>query len=148
MNTVWYAHVGWIVAAGLLGFVITLIFSALLRLSGDIFLIPYIGFTLLFLFAYIRWSGLSIQTLILDNWVWGVIGAGILGIVTIRNVLSQPSSPHSQGFKLAFDLLWSGFLYGLTDGLLLSVFPVIAVWQAFSQSDWTANCPEKSLCGY
>jgi hypothetical protein len=127
------------------GFVITLIFSALLRLPRDIFLVPYIGFTLLFLYAYIRWSGLSIQTLILDNWVWGVIGAVILGVVTIRNVLSQPSSPRSKGFTLAFDLLWSGFLYGLTDGLLLSVFPVIAVWQAFSQSDWTANWPGKIL---
>jgi hypothetical protein len=69
----------------------------------------------------------------------------ILGVVTIRNVLSQPSSPRSKGFTLAFDLLWSGFLYGLIDGLLLSVFPVIAVWQAFSQSDWTANWPGKIL---
>ena len=145
MNTVWYAHIGWIVAAGVLGFVITLIFSALLRLPRDIFLVPYIGFTLLFLFAYIRWSGLSVQNLILENWVWGVIGAGILGIITIRNVLSQPASPRPQGFKLAFDLLWSGFLYGLTDGLLLSVFPVIAIWQAFSQSDWAANWPGKIL---
>jgi hypothetical protein len=51
MNTLWYAHLEWIVAAGLLGFVITLIFSALLRLPRDIFLVPYIGFTLLFLYA-------------------------------------------------------------------------------------------------
>jgi hypothetical protein len=145
MNTVWYTHLGWIAAAGTLGFGISLIFSALLRLRRDIFLVPYIGFTLLFLFAYIRWSGLSVRDLILHNWVWGIVGAVILGIVTIRNVLSQPASPRSKGFNLAFDLLWSGFLYGLTDGLLLSVFPVIAIWQAFSQSDWTASWPGRIL---
>src|ERR1041385_3192184 len=117
MNTVWYAHLGWIIAAGLLGFVISFAFSALLRLPRDIFLIPYIGFTLLFLYAYTRWSGLSIQDLILHNWIWGIMGAMILGIITIRNVLSQPTSPRSKGLNLAFDLLWSGFLYGLTDGL-------------------------------
>lgn len=137
MNTVWYAHLGWIVAAGLLGFAITLIFSAVLRLPRDIFLIPYIAFTLLFLFAYLRWSGFSIRDLILHNWIWGVLGAIILGIVTIRNVLSQPASPRSKGLNLIFDLLWSGFLYGLTDGLLLSVLPVLATWQAFTLLKWT-----------
>src|SRR6185295_14720994 len=145
MNTLWYALLGWIVAAGLLGFAITLVFSALLRLPRDIFLVPYIGFTLLLLYAYIRWSGLSIQDLILHNWVWGVVGAVILGIVTIRNVLSQPASPRSQGFHLAFDLLWSGFLYGLTDGLLLSVFPVVATWQAFTLLGWTTTGPGRIL---
>ena len=145
MNTVWYAHLGWIIAAGLLGFVISFAFSALLRLPRDIFLVPYIGFTLLFLYAYTRWSGLSIQDLILHNWIWGIMGAMILGIITIRNVLSQPTSPRSKGLNLAFDLLWSGFLYGLTDGLLLSVFPVIATWQAFTLLDWTANGPGRIL---
>ena len=139
MNIVWYAHLEWIIAAGLLGFVISFVFSALLRLPRDLFLVPYIGSTLLFLYAYTRWSGLSIRDLILHNWIWGIIGAIILAIITIRNVLSQPTSPRSHGFTLAFDLLWSGFLYGLTDGLLLSVFPVIVIWQAFSQFDWTAN---------
>jgi hypothetical protein len=147
MDTLWSAHLGWIVAAGFLGFAISLVFSALLRLPRDIFLVPYIGFTLLFLFAYARWSGLSIQDLILHNWVWGVIGAVILGIVTIRNVLSQPASPRSKGFRLAFDLLWSGFLYGLTDALLLSVLPVVATWQAFTLLNWTASWSGKIVVG-
>jgi hypothetical protein len=104
MNEIWYAHLGWIAAACLISFAISGIFSGLLRWRRDIFLVPYIGLTLLFLYTYVRWSGLSIQSLILHNWVWGVIGAFVLGIITIRNVLSQPASPHSQGFTLAFDL--------------------------------------------
>ena len=145
MNEIWYAHLGWIVAACLLSFAISGIFSGLLRWRRDIFLVPYIGLTLLFLYTYIRWSGLSIQSLILHNWVWGVIGALVLGIITIRNVLSQPASPHSRGFTLAFDLFWSGFMYGLTDGLLLSVFPVMATWQAGTLLGWTSNAPGRVL---
>jgi len=143
MNSVWYAHLGWIVAAGFLGFAITLIFSAWLRLPRNIFLLPYIGLTFLFLFGYIRWSGLSIQNLILHNWVWGVIGAIILGILTIRNVLSQPASPRAKGFNLIFEILWPGFMYGLTDGLLLSVLPVLAIWQAFTELGWTVTSAGK-----
>jgi len=147
MNNIWYTYLGWIAAAGLLGFAISAVFSATLRLPRNIYLIPYIGFTFLFLYTYARWSELSIVDLIRHNWVWGVIGAGILSVVTIKNVLSQPASPRSKGFRLAFDLLWSGFLYGLTDALLLSVLPVLATWQAFSPLSWTASWPGKILVG-
>jgi hypothetical protein len=145
MNEIWYAHLGWIAAACLISFAISGIFSGLLRWRRDIFLAPYIGLTLLFLYAYLQWSGLSVVTLLRHNWVWGVVGAGILSIITIKNVLSQPASPRSKGFRLAFDLLWSGFLYGLTDALLLSVLPVLATWQAFTLLGWTINAPGRIL---
>ena len=143
MNMHWYAHVGWVIGAGLLGFAITFIFSARLHLPRNAFLVPYIGITSLFLYIYARWSELSIPDLIRHNWVWGMVGAVILGIFTIKNVLSQPSSPRSQGWQLAFEILWPGFLYGLTDGLFLSVFPVLATWQAFSAWDGIATLPGK-----
>jgi len=145
MNTAWYAHLEWIAAACVIGFAISAIFSGWLHLRRDLFLIPYIGFTLLFLSAYLRWSGLSLPELILHNWVWGVVGAVILAIITIRNVLSQPASPRAKGFSLVVDLLWSGFLYGLIDALLLSVLPVVAAWQAFSLLGWTSSGPGRLL---
>lgn len=145
MNQTWYAYLVWIAAAGLLGFAISVVFAGVLRLPRKVFLIPYIGFIGLFLYAYVRWSGLSIGEMLGHNWVWGLVGALILGIMTIRNVLSQPASPRAKGLNLAFDLLWSGFLYGLTDGLLLSVLPVLATWQAFTLLGWTANGPGRLL---
>jgi hypothetical protein len=48
---------------------------------------------------------------------------------------------------LGFDLLWSGLVYGLTDALLLSVFPVLATWQAFTLLDWTGTWPGKIMVG-
>jgi hypothetical protein len=145
MNTVWYLYLGWIVAGSLLGFATSVIFAGILRLPRRIFLIPYIGIMSLFFYAYARWSELSIADMLKHNWVWGVIGAVILGVITIRNVLSQPASPHSQGFTLAFDLLWSGFLYGLVDALLLSVLPVLATWEAFDLLGWTDSAPGRVL---
>lgn len=147
MNKVWYAYLGWIFAAGLFGFVISAIFAGLLCLPRSIYLIPYIGLASLFLYAYVRWSGLSIGNLIRHNWVWGLIGAVLLAAFTIKNVLSQPASPRPEGFSLAFDILWSGVMYGLVDALLLSVLPVLATWQAFTLLNWTANWPGKILVG-
>jgi hypothetical protein len=147
MSKVWYVYLGWAVAAGLLGFVLSTIFAGMLRLPRNLYLIPYIGISGLFFYAYIRWSGVSVLELIRHNWVWGLVGATLLALFTIKNVLSQPTSPRTEGFTLIFDLLWSGVAYGLTDALLLTVLPVLATWQAFTQLNWTANLPGRILVG-
>jgi len=147
MNKIWYAYLAWIAVAGLLGFAISVIFARLLRLPRSIYLIPYIGFSGLFFYAYVRWSTLSIENLIRHHWIWGLIGAVLLAIWTVRNILSQPVSPRSEGLPLVFDILWSGVIYGLTDALLLSVLPVLATWQAFVLLNWTSNWPGKILVG-
>jgi hypothetical protein len=147
MNKAWYVYLGWIVAAGLLGLAISVIFAGLLRLPRNIYLIPYIGLAGLFLYAYVRWSGISIGNLVRHNWIWGIIGAVLLAAFTIKNVLSQPASPRPEGFSLVFEILWSGVAYGLVDALLLSVLPVLATWQAFTLLNLTANWPGKFLVG-
>jgi hypothetical protein len=76
-----------------------------------------------------------------------VIGAVILSVWTVRNILSQPASPRAGGVSLVFDILWSGAVYGLVDALLLSVLPVLATWQAFAALGWTTAWPGKILAG-
>lgn len=147
MNRVWYVYLGWVAAAGLLSFAISLIFAGVLRLPRSIYLIPYIGLSGLFLYAYVRWSGLSIGDLIRHNWYWGAIGAVLLSAFTVKNVLSQPASPGSGGFALILDLLWSGAAYGLVDALMLSVLPILATWQAFTLLNWTSTWSGKILVG-
>jgi hypothetical protein len=147
MNKVWYVYLGWVVAAGFLGFALSTIFAGVLRLPRNLYLIPYIGMSGLFFYAYIRWSETSISEIIRHNWVWGLVGAVLLTLFTVKNVLSQPSTPRSEGFPLVFDLLWSGIAYGSMDSLLLTVLPVLATWQAFTQLNWTTNLPGKFLVG-
>lgn len=147
MTKVWYVYLGWIVAAALLGFAISAVFAGRLHLPRNMYLIPYVLFTSLLLYAYVRWSGLVVGDLIRRNWIWGLVGAVLFAAFTVKNVLSQPISPRSEGFALVFDILWSGVVYGLMDALLLSVLPVLAIWQAFSLLNWTASWPGKILVG-
>ena len=147
MNKVWYFYLGWIAAAGVLGFAISAFFAGVLRLPRSVYLIPYVGLAGLSLYAYARWSGLSIENLLQHNWQWGLIGGLLFAVFTVKNVLSQPVSPTSEGFSLVFDLLWSGVTYGLMDALLLSVLPVLATWQAFTLLNWTESWPGKILVG-
>src|SRR5512144_3449046 len=93
-------NLGWIAAAALLGFAIAAIFAGLLHLPRSIYLVPYVGLVSIFIYAYVRWSGLSITNLIRHNWVWGVIVAVPLGMFTVSNILSQPASPRVEGLSL------------------------------------------------
>jgi hypothetical protein len=62
-------------------------------------------------------------------------------------VRNQPASAHAQGLALALDLLWLGVVYGLVDGLLLSVLPVLATWQALSLLGWIEHWPGRIAAG-
>ena len=124
-----------------------MIFAGVLRLPRIFNPIPYIGISGLFCYAYIHWSGITHNRIKRHNWIWGLIGALLLTLFTVKNVLSQPVSPRSEGFSLVFDLLWSGVAYGSMDALLLTVLPVLATWQAFTVLNWTTNWEGKILIG-
>jgi hypothetical protein len=147
MNTSWLFYLGWIAAAALLGFTISFLFARLLGLQRRVYLVPYMGSVSLFLYAYVRWSGLSVAELMQQNWTWGIAGAGLLAVFLIRNIRSQPASEKAKGISLGFDIFWSGIMYGSTDALLLSVLPVLATWQAFTLLHWTITWPGKILVG-
>lgn len=137
----------WILAAALLGFAITAVFAGTFRLPRSIFLVAYLALAVPFLYGFMRWSSLSIGDLIRHNWIWGLIAAVLIGAFLVRNILSQPTSPHSQGLSLVLDIAWLGIVYGALDALFLSVLPVLATWQAFSAIGWTASLPGKILVG-
>lgn len=147
MSKMFALNIGWIVAAAVLGFAITAVFAGLLRLQRSIFLVIYLALAVPFLYVFLHWSKLSIIELIRHNWVWGLIAAVLVGAFTVRNILSQPTSPHSQGLSLVFDIAWLGIIYGTLDALFLSVVPVLATWQAFSTLGLTNTLPGKVLVG-
>jgi hypothetical protein len=125
------AYLVWTLAASLLGLLITTMFVGILRLQRSAFLAFYVPMVGLFLYFYLRWADLNVRELLRQNWIWGVVIAGVVSIILVRNVLSQPASPRSQGSRLYFELFWFGLVYGAVDGLYLSVFPVLVTWQAF-----------------
>jgi hypothetical protein len=143
----WWAYLLWIPAAALLGFAVSWIFADLLRLPRSLFLVPYVLVAGLVVYTFFRWSGLSLSALLRHHWAWGLAGALVFGAFVVRNVLSQPASPHSAGLRLAIDLLWSGVVYGGMDALLLSVLPVLATWGAFAALGWTGSWPGKIAAG-
>jgi hypothetical protein len=137
MNGVsWYIHLIWVLAAGGVGFGITAVFAGWLRLKRGWVILAYLAIAGGFLTAYFAWSDIDLIEELRQHWLLGLAGAVVIGFIAARNVASQPSAPRSEGVQLAFDLLWSGVVYGALDGVFLSVMPLLATWQAFSGLGW------------
>jgi hypothetical protein len=126
----------WVLAASLLGFGISAVFSSWLKLSRRVFLIPYIVLISAFLFWFFRANEISMVAILAENWIWGVIAGVIVGAFLVNNVRSQPASRQSTGRDLALDIAWLGLAYGTIDAMFLNVMPVLAVWAGFSQVTW------------
>lgn len=146
-NELWL-HLGWVLAAGLLGLVTSAIFSGWLRLPRKLFLVPYFVLAGAFLWGFCYWSQLNPIPLFTQNWGWGLLAGAIVGALLVRNVRSQPASARSTDAGLLFDVLWVGLGYGAVDALFLNVMPVVAVWNGFSAVGWTVAWPGKIATGF
>lgn len=61
----------------------------------------------------------------------GAVAAAVLAVMVVRTAHAT-ARPH--GATLVGAVLWRGVVYGATDGLLLSVFPVLVVFAALAGS--------------
>lgn len=86
--------------------------------------------------AYLAWSGTDPGDFMLHNWRWGLVGAAVSGLVLARAIATQPVLLARHGIRRAVALAWEGVVYGATEGLLLSVLPVLLVWQSGWLAGW------------
>jgi hypothetical protein len=60
----------------------------------------------------------------------------ITGVVLGRAIATQPVTVARRGVGLAGAIGWEGMIYGATEGVLLSVLPVLLVWQSAWLAGW------------
>jgi hypothetical protein len=116
----------WILLAGLIGFLVPAVFSTGLRWPRSLFLVPYVVLVGGFLAMYFRATPVTLRQLI-GHWPYGLIGVTVASFFLVKNIQGQPPSAVPQGGQLTFAIAWFGVMYGMIDGLLLNVMPVLAV---------------------
>lgn len=143
----WVDYGLWIGAAGALGLGVSGVFSGMLEMPRNWYLVPYFALTVPFIAAYARWTGMDIAGALRHNWAWGLGGGALLGGFLVMRMLDEPASPRPEGLALVGDLLWLGLAYGVVDALLLTVLPVSAAWMAFREHGLTRSWAGKLAAG-
>ena len=146
-RTTWWGHLQWVAVMAIVGLAVPVVFVGVFQLPRNIYLVFYFGLMGAFLYGYVRWNALDLKKLFREHWGWGLVGGVLVSFFTVKTVLMQPASPTPQGLELGFDLAWLGLIYGSMDGLVLSVVPVYATWQALTMLGWTKRWPGRLATG-
>jgi hypothetical protein len=135
----WLGAFGWLTVIAAASFLVAWVLTSRLGVRRT----PYIGVLALvtggLTWGYLAWSDTSLASFATNHWGWGLAGAGVAGAILARLSRHQPRGPRPQGWRLAATLAWEGVVYGSTEGLLLSVLPVLVTWQAFAAHGWTSG---------
>lgn len=135
----WWIATLWILGASFLGFLISLIFAGWLRFSRYPFLVLYVLLTGIFLYACFRALGIDVAASLSSNWLLGGLSGLLASVFLVRHVLSQPATRQHAGIMLAFDIGWTGLIYGLMDALLLNVMPVMVMQAGLAEFNWAST---------
>lgn len=133
----WLGALGWLAATAAASFLVAWILTNRLEVRRT----PYIAALALLTggltWGYLAWSDTSPASFATNRWGWGLAGAAVAGAILAGLSRHQPRGPRPQGWLLSATLAWEGVVYGSTEGLLLSVLPVLVTWQAFAAHGWT-----------
>lgn len=125
-------QLAWLGAGLLLAFAVPFLFADTLDLQRDLYYGVYVASVALFFLLWARATNRRLGSMVRCRWraslALGLAAAGILTLVVVR---SADATARPEGIDLIAAVLWRGVVYGATDGLLLSVFPILAVFAAF-----------------
>jgi hypothetical protein len=120
--------VKWILGSAAVGFGSSFLFSDVLGLARTPFVAAHAVVVLSWFGLYLLSERIRFSSQLRRRWLAGLLVGLVFGLILARNVLSQPASARPEGGELAFNLVWSGLVYGLVDALLLTVVPVLACY--------------------
>ena len=148
---VWHGlsvHWAWLGGGFLLAFAVPYVFADVLQINRDLFYGIYALSVVGLFWLWSRTTGYDLVQAVKRRWaaalLLGLAAAGVLAAVVVRteNATARPG-----GLDLVGALAWRGVVYGVTDGMLLSVFPILVVFAAFAGARLNRSLAGKVMVG-
>ena len=141
-------HWAWLAGGFVVAFAVPFLFADLLVLNRDVFYGLYAIVVAGLIGLWSRVTGYDLGAAARRHWLWAVgLGAAVAGLLTLMVVRTEDATTRPEGLELFGAVLWRGVVYGVTDGLLLSVFPILAVFAALAGSRLNRHLGGKVVIG-
>lgn len=121
----------WLLVGLVLAFGVPFVFADLAGLQRDLYYALYVAGVFTFVGLWARKTQQPVRVFLTRRWRWAVALGVVAGALLTFTVLREPSTSHPGGLTFVGAILWRGVAYGAADGLLLSAFPIIAVFGLF-----------------
>ncbi len=136
------AHWAWLAAGFVVAFAVPFLLAEARSAFGVVFEVNrdvYYGmYALVVVTLFALWSrstGYDLMAAVRRRWLLavglGLVAAGVMAVMVMR---TDEATRRPDGLELVGAVLWRGIVYGITDGLLLSVFPILVVFAALAES--------------
>jgi len=142
------AHWAWLGGGFVVAFAVPFLLADVLEINRDLFYGLY-ALAVGGLFAlWSRSTGYDLVAAVKRRWFAAlVLGLGTGGVMALMVVRTEDATARPDGVELIGALAWRGIVYGVTDGLLLSVFPILAVFAALAGSRLNRRFAGKVVIG-
>src|SRR3990170_1909009 len=142
------AHWAWLVGGFVVAFAVPFLLADVLEINRDLFYGLY-ALAVGGLFAlWSRSTGYDLVAAVKRRWFAAlVLGLGTGGVMALMVVRTEDATARPDGVELIGALAWRWMVYGVTDGLLLSVFPILAVFAALAGSRLNRRFAGKVVIG-
>jgi hypothetical protein len=135
---VWHGlsiHWAWLAGGLAVAFAVPYVFADVLGMDRDLFYGVYAASVAGLLWLWARSTGYDLVAAVRRRWLaaslLGLLAAAVLAVIVVR---TDDATARPDGLDLVGALAWRGVVYGVTDGLLLSVFPILVVFAALAGS--------------
>lgn len=127
------SHWVWLAGGFVVAFAVPYLFADALDLNRDVFYGIY-ALAVVALFAlWSRSTGYDLRAACLRHWLLAVLlGLTTAAVLTVMVLRTEDATARPHGLDLIAAVGWRGIVYGVTDGLLLSVFPILVVFAALA----------------
>ena len=142
------SHWAWLAIGFVLAFVPPFLLTDVFDLNRDVFYGLYAFIVVDLFVGWARSTGYDLVAAVRRRWMLaaglGGVSAAVLSVMVVR---TEDATTRPDGIELVGAVVWRGVVYGLTDGLLLSVFPILVVLAAFAGRTVTRRIRHKILIG-
>jgi membrane protease YdiL (CAAX protease family) len=126
-------HWAWLAGGLALAFAVPFLLADVLELHRDLFYGLYALSVVLLFAAWSRSTGYDLATAARRRWPWALgLGLATAGVLAVMVVRTDDATTRPDGVELVGSVAWRGVVYGVTDGLLLSAFPILVVFAAMA----------------
>ena len=135
----WAGSLIWLAALAVVSFLVTWVAADKLRMRRTPYIAVLTVVTAAITVGYVAWLGAGVTALLGTHWAWGLLAAPLCGAFPIAGMTRLPVTQRLTGRRLGIALLWEGVVYGITEGALLSVLPVLMTWQMIHSLGWSGT---------
>lgn len=118
----------WLGAGAILFFLVPLVGTDWLELQPDLYLLGYFTVAVSFFVAFLFTHASVLRPLWTAHLWQSLLVGALVGAALAIGVFNQAATPHPDGWRYGFQILWRGLIYGSVDALTLYVFPAAVAY--------------------